>query len=716
MNAEKSKGMDPSRVFHRRVSAFICGWFALPVAAQLQPAGKPVVLPPVVSSATRVEEDSFDLPVAIDRVDREVIREDKPQVNLSESLNRVPGVVVQNRQNYAQDLQISSRGFGSRATFGVRGLRLLADGIPATMPDGQGQAATFSLGSADRIEVMRGPFSSLYGNAAGGVIQIFTADGPPRPTLSGGALFGDYDTWKLSTQFGGTSGPWNYIGDLSRFQTDGYRAHSWARRDHANAKVKYDLGDRGMLTVVANVLDQPETQDPLGLTAAEVARDRRQATVNALAFNTRKSVAQSQLGLTYGVPISGSDRFEARVYGGDRQVTQYLGIPIVNQLPDTHSGGVVDLDRGYGGVGVRWTHEAKLASGPITASIGFDGDRMAERRQGYINNFGVAGALKRNEDNTVSNRDFYIQAEWGFAPRWNLLAGARHSRVSFESEDFFITAANPNDSGSIDFSRTTPVGGLSFKLTPAVVLYGNIGKGFETPTFTELAYRPDGTSGLNFALRPSTSLHREVGIKSRLGESMRLSLAAFRIDVEDEIVVATNSGGRSTFRNAAETQRDGFELMWEGRFHHGLEAAVAYTWLDARFKQPFVAGVGVPAVPTVVPAGNRLPGVPPQTLYGEILWRHARSGFHVGVDARHNGQVFVNDLNSEFAGAYTVWGLRAGLEQRGRAWRITEFVRVDNATDKEYIGSVIVSEANGRYYEPSPTRNFMVGVQASLQF
>jgi iron complex outermembrane receptor protein len=249
-----------------------------------------------------------------------------------------------------------------------------------------------------------------------------------------------------------------------------------------------------------------------------------------------------------------------------------------------------------------------------------------------------------------------------------------------------------------------------------VVLFGNIGKGFETPTFTELAYRPDGTSGLNFALRPATSLHRELGLKSRIGESMRFNVSVFRIDVDDEIVVATNSGGRSTFRNATETRRDGFELMWEGRYRHGFEAALAYTWLDARFTQPFVIPVGLPAVPMAVPAGNRLPGVPAQTLYGEVVWRHAASGFHAAVDARHNGQVFVNDRNTEFAGAYTVWGLRAGFEQRGRNWRLTEFLRVDNVTDKEYIGSVIVSEANGRYYEPAPTRNFLVGVQASLQF
>jgi iron complex outermembrane recepter protein len=692
---------------------------ATPLAfgAQQGPAGEPVMMPEVVVSATRIEEDSFELPVAIDRVGRNVIREDKPQVNLSESLGGVPGVVVQNRQNYAQDLQISVRGFGARSTFGVRGVRLIADGIPATMPDGQGQAATFSLGSADRIEVMRGPFGTLYGNAAGGVIQIFTADGPLEPTLSGGTYVGSYNTWKLGAQFGGTHGPLNYIGDISRFETDGYRDHSAARRDHLNAKMKYDFGARGQLTLVANALDQPHTQDPLGLTAAQAAQNPRQAGTNAIAFDTRKSVAQGQLGAAYSLALTASDRLEVNTYFGDRQVTQFLAIPLATQTATpTHSGGVVDLDRAYAGTGARWTRAMELAGGPLTTSVGVDGGWMGERRKGFINDFGVAGALRRDEDNTVYDTGLYAQGEWGFSPRWNLLAGVRYSRVHFESQDDFITPGNPDDSGSVTYMRTTPVAGLSFRLTPATIIYGNAGKGFETPTFAELAYRPDGTSGLNFALRPATSLHREIGLKSKLNHAMRLNLALFYIDVEDEIVVATNSGGRSTFKNAAETQRKGAELAWAGRFRSGLEAMLAYTLLNAEFAEPFVAGVGVPAVPVTINAGNRLPGVPRQTFYGDVIWRHAPSGFHAGVDARYNSKVFVNDANTEAAPSYTIWGLRAGLEQRGRNWTIAEFVRVDNIANAEYIGSVIVAEANGRYYEPAPTRNYLVGVQASLRF
>lgn len=637
-------------------------------------------------------------------------------MNLSESLGRVPGVVVQNRQNYAQDLQISSRGFGARSGFGVRGLRLIADGIPATMPDGQGQAASFSLSSAQRIEVLRGPFSSLYGNAAGGVIQIFTADGPRIPEVSASASAGSYGTTKFGLQAGGTAGAVNYLVDTSRFDTDGYRDHSAARRMHTNAKFKIDAGSRGTVTVVVNVLDQPETQDPLGLTAAQVAQNPKQAggssLANAINFNTRKSVTQNQAGVVYDLALSAQDQLQARAYFGDRQVTQHLAIPLTltAQLAPKSSGGVVDLDRSYGGVGLRWSRETTLAATPFLFSAGADMDRMAERRRGFLNNFGVTGDLKRNEDDTVDNVDFYTQAEWRFAPRWSLLAGLRHSRVNFESRDYFIAGTNLDDSGSVRYARTTPVAGITYRVTPATNVYANWGKGFETPTFAELAYRPSGATGLNFALQPADSTHRELGLKMLVGKSSRFNASVFHIDVSNEIVVNSSSGGRTDFKNAARTEREGVELLWEGRIAQGFTMLMAYTRLNARFAQSFSSGTGT------VNAGNRLPGVPASTLYGELVWRHAASGFHAAVEGRHNAKVFTDDQNSEAAPGYTVWNVRAGFEQRSGNWRFSEFLRVDNVDDRAYIGSVIVADGNRRFYEPAPGRSVMVGAQATLQF
>lgn len=684
-------------------------WAACGAARAQEVPPVPVLLPEVSVSATRVERDNMDLPVAIDTVDQRSIREANPQVNLSEALNRVPGVAVQNRQNYAQDLQLSSRGFGARSTFGVRGVRLIADGIPATMPDGQGQAATFNLPTAERIEVLRGPFSSLYGNAAGGVVQIFTADGPPQPTFTSNAAAGSFNTWKIDQQYGGQHGPLSAVVDISRFETDGYRDHSAARRDSGNAKLGYDLGSSGRITLVVNYLDQPETQDPLGLTAAQVAQNPRQATATAYTFNTRKSITQAQGGLTWELPLGNGDTLNARAYAGDRQVTQYLAIPLAAQNVATSSGGVVDLDRGYNGMGLRWTREGQISGRRFSLSAGVDHDRMSERRRGFMNNNGVSGTLKRNEDDTVSNTDLYVQGEWQATAKLGLFAGARRSRVNFESKDYFVAPGNPDDSGAVDYSQTTPVMGATWRITPTVNAYANIGQGFETPTFAELAYRPGGATGLNFALRPATSLHREIGLKALTGSHGHLNVALFRIDTQDEIIVNSSAGGRTDYRNASGTLRKGLELAWQQQYAHGFQSAIAWTLLDATFKDPYTPGGG-----GAVAAGNRLPGVAPNLLYGELVWRDVASGFHAGAELRHSGKVFVNDQNSEAAGSYTIGSLRAGLQQRGKGWRISEFLRVDNITDRNYVGSVIVADGNGRYYEPSPGRSLTLGVTLEL--
>jgi iron complex outermembrane receptor protein len=677
-----------------------------PAAAPAQ--GVPEPVGDLVVTATRDPRPGFEVPAAIDSVDARALRDDRPQVNLSEALGRVPGVVVQNRQNYAQDLQVVSRGFGGRSTFGVRGVRLIADGIPATMPDGQGQAASFSLASADRIEVLRGPFASLYGNASGGVVQSFTADGPPDPTLTGAGYAGSYGTWKLGAMVGGQAGALNYLAEGARFHTDGYRGHSAATRDQFNAKFTLPAAG-GKLTIVANGLDQPDTQDPLGLTRAQFEADPRQADPAAILFDTRKSVRQSQLGGVHEAALSDRDRLQARLYGGTRKVVQFLGQAGNTPLA---SGGVVDLDRTYGGAGLRWTHTVSADAGNATLSAGIEHDRLDERRRGFVNDFGKPGDLRRDEDDRVAGTDVFLQGEWPLAPAWVLSGGARHSRVAFDSKDHYVVGPNPDDSGSQSYAHTSPVAGLLFRADERWNLYASAGGGFETPTFAELAYRPGGATGLNIDLRPATSRHWEAGAKGRIGTRGRITAAVFRIDTKDEIVVNSSVGGRTDYRNASRTRRDGIELGLEASLASGVELVVAGTWLDARFREAFTSGT--PAVP--VPAGSRLPGVPPVALYGELAWRPAGAGFHLAAEVRHAGRIWVNDANTDFAAASTVLNLRAGLEQRRGGWLFREFVRVDNVTDRTYTGSVIVAESRGRYFEPATERNVLVGVTASLAF
>lgn len=688
----------------------------------------PVSPDAIIVSATRLEQAAFDLPIAIDSVNQAQLQNGQWQVNLSESLARIPGIVAQNRQNYAQDLQISSRGFGARSTFGVRGLRLYSDGIPATMPDGQGQVSHFDLGSAARVEVMRGPFSTLYGNASGGVISLFTEDGTPGMMITPGVTFGSFGTQRISTKFSGDTGTLNYVADIASFRTDGYREHSAAKRDTFNSKFRWALDADSKVTLIVNVVDMPNADDPLGLTRVQFETDPKQAGTNALLYNTRKNVAQQQLGLAYERKVGAGDTAHLMIYRGQRDTTQFQSIPTSAQAPATHPGGVIDLVREYWGVDAHWTHRSELAGTPLTATFGINYDNLDEARKGFRNflgapltpsSIGVMGALRRNEDNRIFNVDQYAQLQWEPSEHWLLMAGLRNSQVKVKSRDKYIVSGNGDDSGSTDFSATTPVLGLTWRANPAWNVYAAYGQGFETPTMNELSYRPNGTAGLNLALKPAKSDHLEIGTKMLLGQSTRLNAAVFFIETRNEIVTASNTGGRATFQNVDGTYRKGFELSLESALENNFAVAGSYTWLNAKYSESFrscrITGC-TPATSITIPADNRMPGIPATSVYGKLSWTHPASGFVSAIEIRHVGRVFVNDENSDAAPAYTMANLHFGFEQKTVGWKLNEFLRIDNASDKKYAGSVIVNEGNARYFEPAPGRNWLAGISAAYSF
>ena len=674
--------------------------FSFPIAGAAQADA-------ITVTGTRVERPSIEVPASIDRVEAEDIRFARPMVNLSESLGRVPGIVVQNRQNYAQDLQITSRGFGGRSTFGVRGLRLVIDGIPASFPDGQGQVSHFDLGSAERIEVLRGPFAVMHGNAAGGVINVFTERG--EPGVTGDFSLGSFNTSRIGMKIGIDGG----LLSTSRFHTGGYRQHSSAEREQLNAKLALPVGASSSLTLVANFFASPDTQDPLGLTRAQMDADPRQVAATALTFDTRKSQAQQQLGAAFAHKFSGW-MLQAAVYGGHRDVRQYLAIPLGTQAGATHSGGVIDLDRDYGGGSLRLTRDAALLGRPFSLVFGGEVERMTERRLGFINNNGSIAGLKRDEDDTVTATAAYAQGEWRFAERWIALAGLRANRVAFRARDYFI-AANGDDSGRRRYSALTPVAGILYKLSAATSLYANAGRGFETPTFAELAYRTSG-AGLNFGLNASRSRHLEAGVKALLGERLRLNAALFDIRTRDEIAIESNAGGRSTFKNAGRTHRGGAELGANASLPMGFDALLAWTRLEAKFLDAFSSVAGTPALAVVVPAGSKLPGVPRSSLYAELRWRHAPSGFMAALEFQRKARVWVDDRNSEAADAYGIANIATGFVQHAGNWRFSEYLRIDNLSNRRYAGSVVVNDANLRFYEPAPGRSYVIGAQARLGF
>ncbi|MEJ2802161.1 TonB-dependent receptor [Comamonadaceae bacterium PP-2] len=664
-------------------------------------------LPEVTISSTLTERPITRTPASVSLVDGADMREGKAQINLSESLGGVPGLQVQNRNNYAQDLQLSVRGFGARSTFGVRGLRIYVDGIPATMPDGQGQTSNIDIASIDHVEVLRGPFSAIYGNSSGGVIQVYTAPGEGRPQVTTRFSVGSDHTYRYGLQASGatglTTGVTDYNLSANRFTTQGYRDHSAARKNLANARVGVSLGDDSKLTLVANSVDLT-AQDPLGLTAAQYGADRHATAPQATTFDTRKTVKQTQAGGVYDKHIDGDNDLRLMVYYGQRDTVQYQSIPKASQAPAAHAGGVIDLARQYGGLDARWTSRQSLAGQPLTLVGGVAYDQMEETRKGYENfvgsTLGVRGNLRRDERNTLWNIDPYLQASWQASERWTLDGGLRYSSVHFKSRDRYITTGNGDDSGSASYREWLPVASLGYRATPDLNLYATAGRGFETPTFNEISYRTDSLPGLNFALQPALSNNYEVGAKLRTGNGLA-TLALFQTDTRDEIVSAGSDNGRTSYENAGKTRRQGLELGWSGQWVGALRSQVAYTWLDAKVRNST--------------GGSAIPGVARQALFASLDWLPPQ-GWRAGVEWRYLDKVYANSANTVSAPSYATTGLYGGYKLIWQKWDLNAIARVDNLFDRRYVGSVIVNESNSRYYEPAMGRSWLLSLTGTYHF
>ena len=692
---------------------------ALPALA---PAGETQVrLDPVVVTATRTETPAFDVPASIDRIGGDGIRDARMQVNISESLGGVPGLFARDRQNYAQDVQLSVRGFGARSTFGIRGVRLYVDGIPATLPDGQGQISNVELGSAERIEVLRGPFSALYGNSSGGVIQVFSEEGRGAPTLSTQIAGGSDGTVRFGVKASGEAGGIGYLASASEFTTDGYRDHSAAERRLGNAKLTWKPDPSSKLTFVANYLDLPKAQDPLGLTRAQFDANPRGVDPSAVSFNTRKTVSQTQAGAIYERGFDAVNSLRLLVYDGHRDTEQFQSIPVAPQASPKHPGGVIALGRDYGGVDLRWSAKTRLGDAPLDVVAGLAYDALAESRKGYQNfigtTLGVQGALRRDESNHVANFDQYLQASLQWTPRWTVNAGLRHSDVRFRSDDHYIVTGNPDDSGSVRYVATLPVLGVLYAASDTMHLYATAGRGFETPTLNELAYRPNGATGLNLGLQPARSNSYELGVKQRLPGVGEASVAVFDTETHDEIVIQSNLGGRSTFQNAGATRRRGLELAASAELPGDLRAQGAYTWLDARYRDTFKTCAATPCVaPTLtIPAANRIPGIARSAFYAALAWAPPL-GWRGGIEARALSRVWVNDANSDHTAGFAIASFNLGYLARISRFELNGFGRFDNVFARTYAGSVIVGEGNSRFFEPAPGRTWTVGFSGTVRF
>lgn len=639
----------------------------------------------IVVTATRQETSLRDVARSISVVNRDEIQNGQQLLGLDEALLRVPGLYMQNRYNFAQDLKVSLRGFGARSNFGIRGLRIFVDDIPETLPDGQAGVDSIDLGSASRIEVLRGPASSLYGNAAGGVIAIYSELGDDKPFAEASLATGDYGYWRPALKVAGSNGALRYMLNAAKTELDGYRDHSRASGSMINSKFALQLSDHDELLLAVNLTDQPMAEDAGGIDAAQVALDRRSARLLNVLFDAGEELDQQRLGAVYK-----TDRL-----GGELMLRNYYVWRDFASLLPFVGGGAVDLDRFFYGLGAQYRF-AELGALQLTA--GFDLDRQQDERQRFDNNNGLLGEQVFDQDENVDSRGLFLQGQLRLSPLWSLSAGLRQDEVRFDVDDHYLL--DGDDSGELKFDQWSPSLALN-RVSGSNVLFFSWSSSFETPTTTELA-NPDGSGGFNKSLEPQLADNYEIGFKSSRG-ALFYEISVFHIDLEDELIpyeLAT-SPGRSFYANAGSSSRDGVEAALSWQNDRGFSVDLSYTWSDFRFDEFVEDGDDF--------SGNQLPGLPEHFGYLGLSYS-GRAGFSATFETQFSGKLFANNDNSASVDSYTTSNVRLTYEwQRGR-WNVRPYFGINNIFDEHYNSNIRINAFGGRYYEPAPERNYYAGV------
>ena len=647
----------------------------------------------IIVSATRLETTVLHAARSISVVDQQHIQNGMQQLSLDESLAGVPGLYMQNRYNLAQDLRISLRGFGARSAFGIRGIKIIVDGIPETLPDGQAGVDSIDLGSTNSIQVLRGPSSFLYGNASGGVIMIESESGSRPSFIESNLAVGGLGFQKYQLKASGAAGKFDYLANIATQKLDGYRQHSASKGTLLNGRFVYRINTDDSLTLVVNSSDQPRAQDPGGITATQVELDRKSARAANLLYDAGEALDQQRVGVVYKRDRA-AGRFSIRNY--------YVWRDFSNKLP-FESGGVVDLDRFFYGFGASYTF-GNVVPEQLELLLGFDIDRQNDNRKRFDNELGAIGSLTLDQREKVGGNGLFVQSAYEFNEHWDITAGLRYDSIDFDVSDHYME--DGDDSGAIEFDQLSFSIGVNRNFEQGV-LFATIGSSFETPTTTELA-NPDGSGGFNQSLQPQTALNYEVGFKTGTARVF-FEVAAFHIDLKDELVPyeLPGSPGRTFYNNAGKSTRNGIEsfVSWASLGGFGID--VSLTWSDFKFDD-FVDDNGLNF------SGSKLPGVP--DIFGHLSLNYKNSkGFSVVFETSYSGSLLANNANSVKVPDYLVSGLRVNYEIRKGQLLWRPYIGINNIFDKQYNSNIRINALGGRYYEPAPERNIYTGIVIRFQ-
>ncbi|MGG5870985.1 TonB-dependent receptor family protein [Pseudomonas peli] len=648
---------------------------------------KAVELAPLLITSPRSTTRWLSTPAAVTVVDATAVPGEQ-NLALDALLARVPGVFSLNRYNLAQGLRPAIRGFGARGNFGVRGIRVLVDGVPLTMPDGQTELDGLDLGLVERMEVLRGPASVLYGNAAGGVLAIETREPPAVPSMQLDLSAAGLGYQRTRGEIGGSDGN---LGGLLAFNStvlDGYREHSRAQTNSLTGKLRW-YAPTGRLRLNFNAIDN-RAEDPGGLTATEVKADRRQAAPNNLRFDADEYIRQQRLGLVWDGYATGADEYQLRSYLGHREFGNQLGFA---------TSGQTTFERYFSGIGGQYSHHRELIGLAHKITTGFDLEAQRDDRRRYDNLFGERGQSRQQQDESALSQGLFIEDQIDLSEQWQATLGLRYDQVRLAVDDFYL-ADSRDDSGSRSLEDWNYSAGLSYRFTPQQSLYARLASSFETPTISELG-NPQG-GGFNSALQPAQAFSRELGIKGEW-PSLRYSLSVYRIELEDELVAFSlpTQPGRNFYRNAGQSRRDGLELSLDWQFADAWRWSAAYAYNRYRFEDYQTTAGDF--------SGKRIPGIPRQSLFSELAYEHQGGYVRLGVTAQ--ARVYANDANTQSAPGYALFNLRLGKRFQVGEQSLEPYLGIDNLLGREYFDNLRINDGNARYFEPGPGRTLYAGLR-----
>lgn len=654
-----------------------------------------VQLDSVTTSATRFPEKLHNQPRSLSVVDQAALQHAQQQLSLQEPLANIPGIFILNPDNFAQDLRIAIRGFGARSSFGIRGIKILVDGIPESTPDGQAQVDNLSAGIIREAEILRGPASAFWGNAAGGIILLQTEEAPLRPFLQARISNGAYGFKQVQVKSGQQYGKANYLFHFAHNGLDGYRSHSKMRSYLGNAAVRWRPDPQTALNIFMNAAHSPTAQDPGAIDSSTIAENRRQARSRNVTFNSGETVTQEKLAVTFHSEKN-NRRYFLRTFLRHRDFS--------NRLP-FESGGIVNLNRFHAGGGIQVDAQMTLLGRKTNFSAGYDIEKQWDERSRFNNIEGTKGDKSLDQTETFLNNGLFLQQSFGLSARWRINATIRYDAIRLAVTDNFLT--DGENSGKRNLEDISQSIGILLEATDQINFYGNISNSFETPALVELSNNPSGEGGFNPTLLPQQANNYEIGLKGLWPGRCRFELALFHITLNDELTPyeLAEFPGRVFYRNAGKSQRRGLEASLSTNIGAGLNLNASYSYARFKYKRFTVDGTSL--------AGNHLPGIPTHLANVELFYANA-NGFSARTILSYTGDFFADNSNNVQNDNYIVGNLRLAYHFTRSKWELTPFIGLNNFLNKKYFSNIRLNAFGGRYFEAAPGFHIFGGIRVNI--